>query len=213
MAMDFARLREEPMIKEYVLDLVTNYGYYGLFISLVLGIVGLPIPDEILMTYCGFLVSQGIMSFSVTLMAAFAGSITGITISYVLGLRFGLPLIKRYGERIGITEERLEKVNQWYDRFGKVVLMIGYFIPGIRHVTAFAAGVSKMNFGAFALYAYTGGVVWAVTFITLGRTLGVHWTHVTELTHRFLVWLLLFLTAGGLVYLILVWRKKKNTTT
>ncbi|HEU4962629.1 MAG TPA: DedA family protein, partial [Bacilli bacterium] len=51
------------MIKETVLELVTTYGYFGLFVSLVLGIVGLPIPDEILMTYCGYLVSQGTMNY------------------------------------------------------------------------------------------------------------------------------------------------------
>lgn len=198
------------MIKEYVMDLVVNYGYYGLFASLVLGIVGLPVPDEILMTYCGYLVSRGMLSYTITLLTAIGGSLVGITLSYWMGQQFGLPLVSRYGHRIGITEAQLEKVNRWYSRFGKIVLMVGYFIPGIRHVTAFAAGISRMNFGSFALFAYSGGVIWSLTFITLGKTLGVHWTRVSALTHHFLFWILLLAAAGALLYFWFDRRKRRK---
>ena len=195
------------MIKDYVLAFVMNYGYYGLFVSLVLGIVGLPIPDEILMTYCGYLVSQGSMTFLRTLLSALLGSVTGITLSYWLGRRFGLPVVTKYGRRFGVTEERLGKVNQWYGRFGKIVLMIGYFIPGIRHVTAFAAGIGRMRFGAFCLYAYGGALIWSLTFILLGKSLGVHWARVAELTHEFLFWVLGIAGVGVLGYLLVMVRK------
>lgn len=198
------------MIKETVLELVTDYGYYGLFISLVLGIVGLPIPDEILMTYCGYLVSQERMNYVYAILTAIAGSITGITISYTLGRRFGLPLVEKYGRKIGITEARLDTVNNWYLRFGKFVLVIGYFIPGIRHVTAFAAGLSKMHFGVFCLYAYAGGIIWSFTFITLGNALGVHWTRVTSLTHEFLLWVLLLGAIIGVIWGVMYLRKKNS---
>jgi membrane protein DedA with SNARE-associated domain len=200
------------MIKDTVLDFVTNYGYYGLFLSLVLGIVGLPIPDEILMTYCGYLVSQSVLNYWLTLLTALIGSMTGITISYWMGRRFGLPVVERFGRRIGVTEARLEKVNGWYSRFGKIVLMIGYFIPGIRHVTAFAAGMSRMKYPPFALFAYLGGFIWSFTFITLGKSLGVHWTQVTELTHRFVLWFLLVLALGGIGAGVYYWRKRKLHT-
>ncbi|MGB8955815.1 MAG: DedA family protein, partial [Tumebacillaceae bacterium] len=135
------------------------------------------------------------------------GSVAGITLSYWLGRQFGLPLVSRYGRRIGITEARLEKVNHWYSHFGKIVLMIGYFIPGLRHVTAFAAGISRMDFGSFALFAYSGGVIWALTFITLGKSLGVHWSRVSALTHHFLFWMLLLAVVGALLYFL--WNRRK----
>lgn len=198
------------MIKETVLELVTTYGYFGLFISLVLGIVGLPIPDEILMTYCGYLVSQGTMNLTVTLLTAISGSIVGISISYWLGHRFGLPLVEKYGRRFGINQKRLDMVNNWYNRFGKFVLIIGYFLPGIRHVTAFAAGMSRMKYSSFALYAYAGGIIWSLTFITLGNVLGVHWTRVTELTHRLVFWIVGLALVAGLLYGLFYWRRRKR---
>ncbi|MGZ4030819.1 MAG: DedA family protein [Tumebacillaceae bacterium] len=196
------------MIKDTVLQLVTSYGYYGLFLSLILGIVGLPIPDEVLMTYCGYLVSQGDMNYWWTLLTAFTGSVVGITISYWLGRRFGLPIVERYGRRFGVTEKRLDKVNSWYSRFGKIVLMIGYFIAGVRHVTAFAAGISRMNFASFAIFAYLGAAIWTLTFITLGKLLGVHWHRVVALSHRFLFWVLVLVAIGALIYLI--YRRRKT---
>jgi membrane protein DedA with SNARE-associated domain len=197
------------MIKDTILQLVISYGYYGLFLSLILGIVGLPIPDEVLMTYCGFLISQGDMNYWWTLLTAFTGSVVGITISYWLGRRFGLSIVERYGKRVGITEARLEKVNQWYTRFGKIVLVIGYFIAGVRHVTAFAAGIGRMRFGAFAIYAYSGAAIWTLTFITLGKVLGVHWHRVVALSHRFLLWAGLAALLVVIGYFFIRWRKSR----
>ncbi|MBL0388528.1 DedA family protein [Tumebacillus sp. ITR2] len=198
------------MVKDAVLDFVTNYGYYGLFISLVLGIVGLPIPDEILMTYCGYLVSQSVLNYWITLLTALAGSVSGISISYLMGRRFGSPLVEKYGRRLGVTEARLGTVNSWYARFGKIVLMVGYFIPGIRHVTAFAAGLSRMSYPPFALFAYLGAFIWTFTFITLGKTLGVHWTKVSEMTHNFVLWVVVLAVVGGVIYVLYRWRKRKS---
>lgn len=198
------------MVKELVLDFVTNYGYYGLFLSLVLGIVGLPIPDEILMTYCGYLVSQSVLNYWITLLTALLGSVAGISISYGMGRRFGSPLVVKYGRRFGITEARLGIVNNWYARFGKVVLVIGYFIPGIRHVTAFAAGISRMRYGSFALFAYLGALIWTFTFITIGKVLGVHWSQVTEMSHQLVLWVVVLLVVLGAAYAIYRWRKRKK---
>jgi len=201
------------MIKDMVLDFVTNYGYYALFITLVLGIVGIPLPDEILMTYCGYLVSAGVLTFSGTMLTAVAGSITGITLSYWAGRRFGQPLVERFGRRFGLTPERLDKVHAWYARFGKFVLIVGYFVPGIRHVTALTAGMGKMPFLAFAVYAYAGAVIWSLTFVGLGNALGVHWTRVTEMTHDVMFWVVTPLFLVAFIWGIIIWRKRRKRIT
>ncbi|GAX89756.1 DedA family protein [Effusibacillus lacus] len=196
-------------IEQTVLELLSVYGYIALFLSLVLGIVGLPIPDEVIMTYVGFLVSQGTMKFSAALFTAFAGSVVGMTISYSLGRYFGFPLIRRFGKHIGIKEAHWQKVQTWYEKFGPFVLMIGYFLPGIRHLTAFSAGTSRMRVISFGMYAYTGGFIWALTFISLGRVLGEHWNLLFVYLHRYGVWILpplLLLFLG----IFLVYRRKKK---
>src|SRR5215831_11690951 len=98
---------------------VTEYGYLGLFFALVLGIVGLPIPDETLLTFAGYLCFKHRLSLDYTIAVAFFGSTAGITISYLLGRSVGLWLIHRYGSRFGITDEKMTKVLDWFDRIGK----------------------------------------------------------------------------------------------
>jgi membrane protein DedA with SNARE-associated domain len=156
--------------------LVHLYGYGALFFSLVFGIIGLPIPDESLLTFSGYLVSTGQFNFVPTYFVAALGSLSGISLSYGIGRAGGYRLIHRYGPRFHFTEERLQKVAQWFDRIGKWTLTIGYFIPGVRHFTALVAGASKVRYPVFAAFAYSGGLIWSFTFITLGWYLGKTWS-------------------------------------
>jgi membrane protein DedA with SNARE-associated domain len=163
---------------------LSAYGYFALFGSLVFGIVGLPIPDETLLTLSGYLVFKGQFQFVPTCLAAFSGSITGISLSFLIGRSGGLFLIRKFGQKIHITPDRLQSVNRWFERVGKWALMIGYFIPGIRHVMALAAGGSNMRFPVFAAFAYSGGILWSITFVSLGYYLGESWAQAVSTKHR-----------------------------
>lgn len=200
-------MREGLTIEEFVLHIVHQYGYFGLFLSLVLGIVGLPIPDEILMTYFGFLVSQGHFSFRITFWVAFCGSVLGMTLSYLIGRYFGFSLLQRYGRRRGVLKQ-IREVQSWYRRYGRFLLTIGYFIPGVRHFTAFTAGISKMSFMTFVLFSYTGGMLWTLTFILLGRMVGDHWMTIVATLHRWSVGATLALAMGLLGVAYLKWYRK-----
>jgi membrane protein DedA with SNARE-associated domain len=156
-------------------DWVSRFGYLGLFSLLVLGIVGIPLPDETLLTFSGFLVHRGDLVLSWTILAAFLGSACGITLSYLLGRWLGYGAIHRFGRKVHITEARVEKVHGWFRRFGRWTLTFGYFVPGVRHLTAFVAGTSRLEFPVFALYAYPGALAWASTFILAGFFLGKEW--------------------------------------
>lgn len=160
------------------------YGYAALFFGLVCGIVGLPIPDESLLTLFGYLVSTGRFHFALTYLVASAGSLTGITLSYWIGRAGGYRLIHRYGPRFRLTDERVQKVNGWFKQIGKWTLMIGYFIPGVRHFTALVAGASKLQYPVFAVFAYAGGLVWSLTFLTLGYYLGETWSENFHIGYR-----------------------------
>ncbi len=159
---------------------ITQYGYFGLFSLLMLGIIGLPIPDETLLTFSGYLIYKEQFSLGWTVVSAFGGSICGITISYILGRSIGLFLLHRYGRYVLITPEKLDAVHQWFERRGKWALTIGYFIPGVRHLTAYTAGASKLEIPEFMVFAYSGGLIWTLTFILLGYSIGDRWQSVVD---------------------------------
>ena len=181
---------------------ITQYGYAGLFSALVLGIVGLPVPDETLLTFAGYLVFKHQLDLSLTILSALLGSICGISTSYVLGKSLGLYLIHKYGRYVSITEEKLQRVAGWFNRIGKWTLPIGYFIPGVRHLTAYVAGASKLRYPVFAAFAYTGGCCWSITFILLGYYIGEGWENIPgQIENKLMVGVGVLIALAVVVYL------------
>jgi membrane protein DedA with SNARE-associated domain len=151
---------------------ISHYGYIGIFSLLMLGIFGIPFPDESLLTFSGYLASKGHLQIALTILVAFLGSIVGITVNYLVGRTLGFAAIRKYGHYVRLTPEKMEKVRDWFDWFGKWTLPVAYFIPGVRHVAPFVAGASKLRFKVFALFAFAGGLLWTFAFILTGYFLG-----------------------------------------
>src|SRR5689334_21570152 len=171
-------------MREIAFQWISQHGYAGIFSLLIFGIVGLPVPDEWLLTFSGYLVFKQTLLFIPTFAAAFLGSACGITVSYSLGRIFDTYVLLKYGPYIHITPERLKRVHSWFERWGRWTLLGGYFIPGVRHLTGYVAGASELSFSSFALFAYTGAFCWATAFITLGYFLGEQWNQVLRSVHE-----------------------------
>ncbi|HEY1216084.1 MAG TPA: DedA family protein [Bryobacteraceae bacterium] len=189
-------------------EFLSHYGYTGLFGLLVLGIVGLPVPDETLLVLTGYLISQGHLHPVWAFVAAFGGSACGITISYILGRTLGYRFVTRYGRWVHLTEERVEKIHHWFNRLGHWLLAVGYFIPGVRHFTAFVAGTSCLEYPSFALFAYLGAFVWVSSFLALGYFVGEKWESVLAVVDRYLIVICVAVAiAGGIFWW---WRLRKR---
>jgi len=188
-----------------ILDWVAAYGAPSLGLLLMLGIVGLPVPDETLLVFCGYLIYRGTFQPHTTWIFAAGGSICGITISYLLGRTLGFRVIHKYGARIGATEKRLEKVQRWFEGAGHWGLTFGYFIPGVRHFTALIAGATGVQWHTFTLFAYSGAVLWVSLFLGTGYLLGEQWKNASEHAHQIL---LAASIAGAIALAIVLWKKK-----
>src|SRR5215813_12279508 len=137
---------------------IGQYGYPAIFLLLVGGIVGLPVPDQLLLVVSGYLVLTKSLAIGPTIVAAVLGSIVGITASYAIGRSSG-----SYISKIRIAADRLENARRWFERFGGWTLVFGYFIPGIRNLIGFTSGMMRLRIRYFAPYAYAGAIVSSVT--------------------------------------------------
>ena len=158
-----------------ITDLLSQYGYIALYVALTLELIAFPTPGETLMTYCGFLSSQGQLNWGLSILVASLGIITGITTSYFIGFYLGSSFFEKHGERIHMGPKKMQKATIWFEKYGNGLLIVAYFIPGIRHVTGYFAGITKISYKKFAITAYIGAFLWAGTFISLGKVLGVNW--------------------------------------
>jgi len=155
------------MLQQSMALWIAQYGYSAIFFLLIGGIVGVPVPDQLVLVISGYLVLTHSLSLVPTLLAAVLGSVIGISLSYAIGRGSG-----SYLSRIGFAAGRLEKAKQWFERFGGWTLVIGYFIPGIRNLIGFTSGMMRLKLRHFAPYAYAGAVLSSVTCILLGYFLG-----------------------------------------
>jgi membrane protein DedA with SNARE-associated domain len=176
---------------------LVRYGAPVLFAAQVFGIFGLPIPDELLLTIAGALVAKGMLDASATVTAAIGGCLTGITLSYVVGRTVGLPILR---SRFRRHEHAIDRAQAWFRRFGGWLLAFGYFVPGVRHVTAIAAGSGCLDYAAFARYAYPGGALWCAVFLGLGYYAGDRWRSVAAAARPHLA-----IAAGAIGVAILVY--------
>ncbi|MEO4052861.1 DedA family protein [Solibacillus sp. CAU 1738] len=189
-------------------SLIENYGYIGIIILLIGGVFGLPLPDEIFLTYIGYSVYREHLAHIPALASAVVGAIGGVTLSYYIGYRFGLPLLLKYGPKIYITEQKINSTKKLFDKIGPAFLFIGFFIPGVRHISAYIAAINKYSLKKFTIYAYSGAFAWTLTFITIGRVLGDRWSYVSIYLSDFsfyIVLLLLILIIVGYYF----FRKRK----
>ena len=189
---------------------VAAHGYWALYLLLALGVVGLPIPDETLLVFIGYLISRGTLNPLGAFAAAVAGAWTGISGSYLIGRTLGVGAVHRYGKYIHFTEDRLAYVHRWFDRIGHWMLVVGYYIIGVRHFTAVVAGMSKLEYPTFIAYAWTGAALWVTTFLTLGYFLGENWQQVAELIHEYVLYgSLAIIVAAAASYFL--WKRRAKT--
>src|SRR5438093_1236309 len=191
---------------------ITQYGYGAIFVLLMLGIVGLPVPDETLLTFAGYLVFKQKLAFLPTLSTAFLGSSCGITVSYACGRGLGPYLVRKIGPLLRLKPEHLSQVQTWFARWGKYTLIIGYFVPGVRHFTAIVAGSSKLPMAVFALFAYSGALIWSSSFILLGYLFGEEWARLSDTVHQFLIMLVALVILALALYVLVVRRRQTEAS-
>lgn len=197
---------------EAVKELILQYGYAALYGLLAVGIIGLPVPDEILMTFVGYLTGVGWFHFGIALVVSFAGAMTGMIVSYSLGRKVGKPFLWRYGKWVKLTPLRLSRAETWFHKYGLWTVCFGYFVPGVRHFTCYLAGVSSVKLWRYLLFAGSGAFIWCATFLSLGHFIGNSMDTIMPLVHRYMAiaaCLLVLVVAGG-TFVAVRCRKRVN---
>ena len=146
-------------------DLLRQYGYLGVGVTLMLESMGAPLPGESLMIAAAvYAATTGQMDIWLLVPAAAAGAILGDQIGYALGRWIGFRVLAHWGRRIGISEERLQLGQYLFRRYGAEVVFLGRFVAFLRTAAALLAGANRMPWDRFLLWNGLGGLVWTVGY-------------------------------------------------
>lgn len=181
----------------FVQGIVSDLGYPGLFLLIVLESTLVPIPSELVMPFAGALAANGTFSLVAILVINSTAALLGSGICYWLGAAGGKPLLLRYGKYIFVRAKDIEKTEAFFARHGKATILIGRFLPVVRHIISVPAGIARMPLVPFFTQTFIGSTIWGSFLILLGYELGGNWESVARQVKHFdlLVGVLILLTA------------------
>lgn len=165
---------------EFVLNLIANYGYLGMFLGMVLEAVIIIIPSEAILATGGILAGKGIFSFWGAFLVGLIGSVFCAIVIYFMGYFGGPPFVKKYGKYFFMKEEDLEKSDSWFNKYGLIAALIGRNFPIIRTLISLPIGIMHLSFTKFVIYTTIGSIPWTFVFVYIGYTLGNNWVKISD---------------------------------
>lgn len=162
----------------WVKDVIQAMGYPGVFLLITLESTLVPIPSELVMPLAGAMASRGDFSLPLILVINSVAALVGSTICYYIGAKGGKPFLERYGKFFLLRQHDLEKTERVFAKHGKWVILIGRFLPVVRHIISIPAGIARMPLRTFWLQTFIGSTIWGSFLIILGYQLGENWESV-----------------------------------
>lgn len=145
--------------------LVESDGYAAVFVLVMLESLGIPLPGETVLiaagTYAG---STHRLSIALIFAVASAGAILGDNVGFLVGVKGGYRLLRRYGPKLHIDAARIKVGRLVFDRHGGKVVFFGRFVSILRTYAAFLAGTMRMRWPRFGFFNSTGGIIWAAVY-------------------------------------------------
>jgi len=184
-------------LANWVQDVITQFGYLGVALLVVIENVFPPIPSEIVLPFAGFVAQQGASAVNATageaqsdttvigmMIAATVGSVVGALVLYFVSAAIGperlRAFVARFGKWFGVKSSDLVRAEEWFDRRSVAAVLVGRCVPLIRSIVSIPAGFRRMKLTSFVVLTAIGSAVWNIALIGAGAVLGDQWERVGE---------------------------------
>jgi membrane protein DedA with SNARE-associated domain len=196
-------------MEQWIIDVITAFGYLGIFLLMLAENLFPPIPSEVIVPVAGLAVSAGQLGLVFVVVAALAGTLLGnlpwFLLARMLGRERFIALVARFGKWAAVKTEDVEMAADWFDRHGKKAVLIGRCAPGVRTLISVPAGLSSMTFTTFLVLSSIGSLIWISLLLAAGMILHQNWEVISSILGP-IGKILLGLIAVGLLGFVL-WRR------
>ncbi len=203
-------------MQSWVIEIMEQFGYLGIFLMMTLENIFPPIPSEIVLPFGGFLTTYSRLTILGVITAASLGSVIGAMILYGVGLLIDVEriekIIGRWGHILRIKKEDVHRADAWFDKYGYWTVFFCRMVPVVRSLISIPAGMSNMNFSIFLLLTTAGTLIWNVLLISVGAMLGANWESILGFMDIYsnIVYVCLILTGFMVIYLYIRMIKKRK---
>lgn len=196
----------EAFIHQILLYL-TELGYIGVAIALMIEVI----PSEIVLSYGGYLVSIGKISFVGTVIAGTIGGVIAQLFLYWMGYYGGRPFLDKFGKFILINKKHIDMAESWFSKYGTGIIFTARFIPIVRHAISIPAGIARMSVWKFIFYTTLAVIPWSILFVLLGIKIGDNWAEIKVVTSEYLYLFLIGALVIGVIFIVISqYRKNKR---
>ena len=154
-------------IVHFLVETIGQWGYIGIFLLMFLESSFFPFPSEVVMIPAGYLAYKGEMNIFLVIVSGVLGSISGAWFNYLIASKFGRKFLKKF-----ISNEKLSKLDKFFEKHGHISTFSGRLIPGVRQYISFPAGLTKMNGVVFTIFTGLGSLIWILILVGLGYFIG-----------------------------------------
>jgi membrane protein DedA with SNARE-associated domain len=163
---------------------IATYGYVAVFVLMVAESACLPVPSELIMTFAGALAAGAVPGTSLNLIgviaAGVAGNVVGSYLAWAAGKYGGQPALQRWGHRLWLREQDLDRANSWFARYGPRAVLIGRVLPVVRTFISLPAGIAGMDPVRFGIYTVIGCIPWTAALAYAGYAVGANWQSIVN---------------------------------
>lgn len=193
----------------WITQTISDLGYLGIMLLMLLEAVFPPIPSELIIPFAGFAAGEGRLDFFGVILAATAGSMLGMIPWYLIGRLFGLERVKwladRFGRWFAFNAHEIDIAARLFHRWGRPIVFAGRLFPIVRTLISVPAGLAKMSVTSFTLYSMLGMLLWNTVLVTAGYVLHENY-HLVESFLDPLTYLVLIAVVLVYLYRVATWK-------
>jgi membrane protein DedA with SNARE-associated domain len=179
----------EQSILNFINHVYQLLGWPGVILMMAIESACIPLPSELIMPLAGWMLIQNEgLGVGFIFLAGFfgaTGNVIGSLIAYWVGAKGGVPLLRRWGKYILISNHDLDRANLWFAKYGDWITFVSRLLPAVRTFISLPAGIARMNPGKFILYAFLGSFIWSTALAWGGYLLGQNWERLREAMRPF----------------------------
>ena len=203
-------------MQQFILHIIEQFGYFGVFFLILIENVFPPIPSEVILLISGFFSTYTNLSVLYMIVASTLGSFLGAIILYYIGKIFNKERLKkivngRLGKILFLKENDIDKADEWFDNKGNKSVFFCRFVPIVRSLISIPAGMSEMPMGKFIIYTICGSMIWNTVLICLGYRLGSNWGYVLTILDKYQIIVIVILVIIFGYVIIKFYRKKRKS--
>lgn len=203
-------------MQQFILHIIEQFGYFGVFFLILIENVFPPIPSEVILLFSGFFSTYTNLSVLYMIVASTLGSFLGAIILYYIGKIFNKERLKkivngRLSKILFLKEKDIDKADEWFDNKGNKSVFFCRFVPIVRSLISIPAGMSEMPMGKFIIYTICGSMIWNTVLICLGYRLGSNWEYVLTILDKYQIIVIVILVIIFGYVIIKFYRKKRKS--